>query len=77
MSPSTELLLTLQDFETSKASKLLARYRSHHLVFNDDIQGTASTALAGLYGALAVLGLPAKALCDQRIVIAGCGSAGE
>ncbi len=31
------------------------RYRNHHLVFNDDIQGTAATALAGIYGALKVM----------------------
>lgn len=41
-----------------------------------DIQGTAATALAGLYGALRVMGLPPAALGQQRIVCVGAGSAG-
>lgn len=41
-----------QDFNMSHAQPLLDRYRHHHSTFNDDIQGTAATALAGLYGAM-------------------------
>ncbi|PNH03635.1 NAD-dependent malic enzyme 2, mitochondrial [Tetrabaena socialis] len=55
---------------------LLNRYRKHHLVFNDDIQGTAATALAGMYGAMRVNGLPASALAQQRVLCVGAGSAG-
>ena len=40
------------------------------------MQGTAATALAGLYGALAVQGKPVQAIKDQRIVVVGAGSAG-
>ncbi len=40
------------------------------------MQGTAATALAGLYGALAVQGKPVEALKDQRICVVGAGSAG-
>ena len=54
---------------------LLKRYRSDYLMFNDDIQGTAATVLAGLYGALKVQGLPPEALQNQRFVVAGAGSA--
>ena len=45
-------------------------------MFNDDIQGTAATVLAGLYGAMKVLGLPTEGLCEQRVVVCGAGSAG-
>lgn len=39
-------------------------------------QGTACTALAGLYGAMRVLGQPLSALTDQTFVVVGAGSAG-
>jgi hypothetical protein len=42
----------------------------------DDIQGTAATAVAGLYGALRVLGRPHSDLAKQRVVCLGAGSAG-
>lgn len=31
-------VLQFEDFSSDNASRLLARYRQHHLVFNDDIQ---------------------------------------
>ena len=40
------------------------------------LQGTAATALAGVYGALKVQGKPAHSLTQQRIVVLGAGSAG-
>ena len=46
-------------------------------MFNDDIQGTAATVLAGLYGAMKVQGLTPEALKHQKIVVAGAGSAGS
>ncbi|WIA28821.1 hypothetical protein OEZ86_011350 [Tetradesmus obliquus] len=69
-------VLQFEDFQMAHALTLLQRYRDHHLVFNDDIQGTAAVALAGLYGALRVLGKPQEALAEQRIVCVGAGSAG-
>ena len=39
-------------------------------------QGTAATAVAGVYGALAVQGKEFKELTKQRIVLVGAGSAG-
>ena len=49
--------------------------RSDYLMFNDDIQGTAATVLAGIYGALRVQGLPPSALVNQKFVVCGAGSA--
>ncbi|KAI8470594.1 MAG: NAD malic enzyme [Monoraphidium minutum] len=69
-------VLQFEDFNIVHALPLLRRYRNHHLVFNDDIQGTAATAVAGLYGALRALGLPHSALREQRVVCLGAGSAG-
>ncbi|CBN77654.1 malate dehydrogenase [Ectocarpus siliculosus] len=60
-------LIQFEDFRTEYASKLLERYRYKHLCFNDDIQGTAATALAGIYAGLAATG---------RFVVCGAGSAG-
>ena len=44
------------------AAPLLERYRYTHLVFNDDIQGTATCAVGGVYGAMAVQGAPCSLL---------------
>ncbi|GBF98314.1 malic enzyme [Raphidocelis subcapitata] len=71
-----QAVLQFEDFSIEHALPLLERYRHHHLVFNDDIQGTAATAVAGLYGALRALGLPPSALAQQRVVCLGAGSAG-
>ena len=40
------------------------------------LQGTAATAVAGVYGALRVQGKSNKELAQQRIVLVGAGSAG-
>ena len=40
------------------------------------VQGTAATAVAGVYGALRVQGKSNKELAQQRIVLVGAGSAG-
>ena len=53
------------------------RYKTEYLMFNDDIQGTAATVLAGLYGAMKVQGESPEHLKNQRIVVAGAGSAGS
>jgi malic enzyme len=56
-----------EDFQTKHAVTLLKRYRSDYLMFNDDIQGTAATALAGIYGALKVpINTPICGFCGKN-----------
>ena len=68
-----DVLLQWEDFSRDNASKLLKRYQDKICSFNDDIQGTASVALAAILASLKSLG---HALKDQHIAIAGGGSAG-
>ena len=70
------VLVQFEDFSSDKAQKLLNKYRNEHLTFNDDIQGTGATTLAGVLGALRAKGDAVTSLGDQRILIAGAGSAG-
>lgn len=71
-----KVLVQFEDFNSSVAQKLLDKYRDKHLCFNDDIQGTGATALAGLLCALRAKGEAVTALGDQTILIVGAGSAG-
>jgi malate dehydrogenase (oxaloacetate-decarboxylating)(NADP+) len=57
-----------EDFANHNAVPLLKRYRD-----NDDIQGTAGVALAGIYASLRMTG---QNLTDQRFLFLGAGSAG-
>ena len=69
-------VLQFEDFSTDHAQTLLNRYRDYHCVFNDDVQGTAATAVGGLIGAMQVQGKGPEALADQKFVVVGAGSAG-
>lgn len=65
-----------EDFSSDNAGPILAKYRNETLCFNDDIQGTGCVALAGLLSALKLQGLEPEALKEQRVLVAGAGSAG-
>ena len=62
-----------EDWKGSDAIRLLARYKDRYLVYNDDIQGTASVTIAGLTTALQI---KSEKLADQTVLFAGAGSAG-
>jgi malate dehydrogenase (oxaloacetate-decarboxylating)(NADP+) len=65
-------LIQFEDFLTPDAYALLNRYRDRVLCFNDDIQGTAAVALAGVYASTRITG---RAFRDLRIMFLGAGSA--
>jgi malate dehydrogenase (oxaloacetate-decarboxylating)(NADP+) len=62
-----------EDFANINAVPILARYRDRTCTYNDDIQGTAGIALAGIYAALRIT---KQKLSDQRFLFLGGGSAG-
>lgn len=67
-----DAVVQFEDFNGPCAFGLLQRYRDRLCCFNDDVQGTGTMGLAGLYAACRCLNTP---LAAQRILFVGAGEA--
>ncbi|KAL7204054.1 hypothetical protein ACSBR2_017172 [Camellia fascicularis] len=65
-----------EDFQVKWAFERLQLYQKRFCMFNDDKQGTAGVALAGLLGTVRAQGRPLTDFVNQKIVVVGAGSAG-
>src|SRR5262252_1804016 len=62
-----------EDFANINAVPILEHYRDKICTYNDDIQGTAGVALAGIFAALRIT---KQKITEQRFLFLGGGSAG-
>nr|KJB18393.1 hypothetical protein B456_003G050500 [Gossypium raimondii] len=69
-------IVQFEDFQMKWAFETLKRYRERFCMFNDDVQGTAGVALAGLLGTVRAQGRSLDDFPNHKIVVVGAGSAG-
>lgn len=68
-----KICIQWEDFAGPDAVMILDKYREKICTFNDDIQGTAGVAAAGLISACRLTGKP---FTEQKFLFLGAGSAG-
>ncbi|CAL5331072.1 unnamed protein product [Camellia sinensis] len=66
-------IMQFEDFQMKWAFERLQRYQKRFCMFNNDIQGTAGVALAGLLGTVRAQDLPLTDFVNQKIVVVGAG----
>jgi malate dehydrogenase (oxaloacetate-decarboxylating) len=68
-----KVLIQWEDLKKQTAFDVLDRYKEKILSFNDDIDGTAGVALAGVLTACKIKN---ESIADQRLMVIGAGCAG-